>query len=152
MEIDGWINQAKEMNEEKKTKRSPKLTPIVEFEGIGNDYSKTLEKAGYSKVEDLLSINSVKIKNLSATTKISDKLINKWVEHADLMRIRGVGPEYADVLNQIGIDSVKEFAQRNPKNTLDRIMELDKKKPDVFRKPPRVEDIEEWREEAKKIK
>ena len=58
----------------------------------------------------------------------------------------------ADALNQIGIDSVKEFAQRNPENTLERIMELDKKKPDVIRKPPRLEDIEDWIAQAKELK
>jgi len=151
-EIEGWISQSKEMYEEKKAKTSPKTTRIIEIEGIGDKYSKVLEKAGFSNVEDFLSIDSVKIKNLSATTKISEKMIDKWAEHADLMRIGGVGPEYADVLNQIGVDSVKELAQRNPKNTLDRIMELDKKKPDVFRKPPRLEEIGNWIEEAKKIK
>ncbi len=68
------------------------------------------------------------------------------------MRIGGVGPEYAEVLNEIGIDSVKELAQRNPNNTLERIMKLDQEKPDVFRRPPRLEEIEEWIEEAKEIK
>jgi predicted flap endonuclease-1-like 5' DNA nuclease len=151
-EIEGWISQSKEMYEKKKAKTTPKTTPIVEIEGVGTKYSKALEKAGVSNVEDLISFDSVKMKSLSATTKISEKLIDKWAEHADLMRIGGVGPEYADVLNQIGVDSVKELAQRNPKNTLDRIMELDNEKPDVFRKPPRLEEIEDWIEEAKKIK
>ncbi|TKJ19804.1 MAG: hypothetical protein CEE43_14475 [Promethearchaeota archaeon Loki_b32] len=151
-EIGGWISEAKGMYEDKKAKTSPKTTPIIEIEGIGSKYSKTLEKAGISNVENLISFDSVKIKNLAASTKISEKLIDKWAEHADLMRIGGVGPEYSDVLNQIGIDSVKELAQRNPKNTLDRITALDKEKPDVFRKPPRLEEIEDWIEEAKKIK
>jgi predicted flap endonuclease-1-like 5' DNA nuclease len=151
-DIDGWVTQAKEKYGVKKAQTAPKSTPIVEIEGVGTKYSKTLEKAGLSSVEDLISFDSVKIKNLSASTKISEKLIDKWAEHADLMRIGGVGPEYADVLNQVGIDSVKELAQRNPKNTLDRIMDLDKEKPDVFRRPPRLEEIEDWIEEAKKIK
>ena len=68
------------------------------------------------------------------------------------MRIGGVGPEYAEVLNEIGIDSVKEFAQRNPKNTLDKIMVLDKEKPDVFRRPPTLKMVEGWIAEAKEIK
>ena len=68
------------------------------------------------------------------------------------MRIGGVGPEYSEVLNEIGVDSVKEFAQRNPSNTLDRIMKLDKEKPDVFRRPPTLGMIEKWIDEAKKIK
>jgi len=151
-EITDWINQSKEKYQIKKEKTSPKATPIVEIEGVGSKYSKTLEKAGLASVEDLISFDSVKIKDLSASTKISTKLIDKWAEHADLMRVGGVGPEYADVLNQIGIDSVKELAQRNPNNTLDRIMKLDKEKPDIFRKPPRLEEIEEWIEEAKEIK
>jgi predicted flap endonuclease-1-like 5' DNA nuclease len=151
-DITDWINQSKEMYEEKKTKTSPKNTRIIEVEGIGTKYSKTLEKAGFSYIEDLLSLDSAKIKNLTTATKLSEKMIDKWAEHADLMRIGGVGPEYADVLNQIGIDSVKELAQRNPENTLEKIMELDKNKPDVFRRPPRLEEIEDWIEEAKKIK
>ena len=151
-EITDWINQSKEKYEKKKAKTTPKTTSVIEIEGVGSKYSKILEKAGVANVEDFLSFDSVKIKDLSASTKISEKIIDKWAEHADLMRIGGVGPEYADVLNQIGIDSVKELAQRNPNNTLDRIMELDKKKPDVFRKPPRIEEIEEWIDEAKKIK
>ena len=151
-DIEGWIKEAKDMYEEKKAKTSPKETPIIEIEGIGIKLEKPLAKAGFSKVEDLLSLGTPQIKELAEKTKISEKLIDKWVEHADLMRIGGVGPEYADVLNQIGIDSIKEFAQRNPKNTLDRIMELDKEKPDVFRRPPTLKMVEEWIEKAKEIK
>lgn len=151
-DIEGWIKEANDLYEEKKAKLSPKTTPIIEIEGIGKKYGKTLEKVGLANVDDLLSLDKDGMKDLASKAKISEKLIDKWAEHADLMRIGGVGPEYADVLNQIGIDSVKEFAQRNPKNTLDRIMDLDKEKPDVFRKPPTLKTVEEWIEEAKKIK
>ena len=145
------------MHTEKKAKTAPKETPIIEIEGVGKKYGKILEKAGIVKVESMLGLGTKEIEDLKAKTKISDKLLDKWAEHADLMRIGGVGPEYADVLNQIGIleqkkTLVKEFAQRNPKNTLDKIMELDKKKPDVFRRPPTLKDVEDWIAEAKEIK
>jgi len=151
-DLEGWIKEANDLYVEKKAKTKPKETPIIEIEGVGIKYEKILEKAGVSVVENLLSLGTSEIKDLKEKTKISEKLIDKWAEHADLMRIGGVGPEYADVLNQIGIDSVKEFAQRNPKNTLDKIMELDKEKPDVFRKPPTLKEIEDWISEAKEIK
>ena len=151
-ELTGWIALANDMHTEKKAKTAPKETPIIEIEGVGKKYGKILEKAGIVKVESMLGLGTKEIEDLKAKTKISDKLLDKWAEHADLMRIGGVGPEYADVLNQIGIDSVKEFAQRNPKNTLDKIMELDKKKPDVFRRPPTLKDVEDWIAEAKEIK
>ena len=151
-DLTGWIKEANDLYVEKKAKTSPKETPIIEIEGIGKKYGKILENAGVFKVENLISLGTKEIKDLKEKTKISEKLLDKWAEHADLMRIGGVGPEYADVLNQIGIDSVKEFAQRNPKNTLDRIMELDKEKPDVFRKPPTLKQVEDWISEAKEIK
>ncbi len=151
-EIEGWINQAEKMYGERKAKTKSKETPIIEIEGIGNKYAITMEKAGFANVEALIGLDRNRVKDLAEKTKISEKLIDKWAEHADLMRIGGVGPEYSEVLNEIGVDSVKEFAQRNPKNTLDRIMKLDKEKPDIFRRPPTLKMVEEWIEEAKKIK
>ena len=102
-------------------------------------------------MENLVDLDKDGIKNLAMKSKISEKLIDKQAEHAELMRIGGVGPEYAEVLNKIGVDSVKEFAQRNPNNNLDRIIKLDKEKPDIFRRPPTLKMVEEWIEEAKKI-
>jgi len=151
-QIKGWIDEAKKINNVKKEKTSPKGTPIFEIEGIGKKWGKTLEKAGFASVENLVGLDKDGIKDLAGKTKISEKLIDKWAEHADLIRIGGVGPEYAEVLNEIGIDSVKEFAQRNPKNTLDKIMALDKEKPDMFRRPPTLSMIKDWIEEAKRIK
>ncbi|MBY9014636.1 MAG: DUF4332 domain-containing protein [Candidatus Lokiarchaeota archaeon] len=151
-DIEGWINKAKDLYNVKKTKTIPKETPIIELEGIGKKYGKTLEAAGFLDVESLIGLDRDGIKKLAEKTKISEKLIDKWAEHADLMRIGGIGPEYAEVINEIGIDSVKELAQRNPNNTLDRIVKLDKEKPDMYRKPPTLQMIEDWIEEAKKIK
>ena len=150
--IEGWITEAQEMYNIKKTKTTPKETPIIDLEGIGVKYGKSMEKAGFLDVESLIGLDREAIKNLAKKTKISEKLIDKWAEHADLMRIDGVGPEYAEVINEIGIDSVKELAQRNPNNTLDRIAKLDKEKPDMFRKPPTLQMITDWIDEAKKIK
>ena len=151
-DIEGWINKAKDLYNVKKTKTIPKETPIIELEGIGKKYGKTLEAAGFLDVESLIGLDRDGIKKLAEKTKISEKLIDKWAEHADLMRIGGIGPEYDEVINEIGIDSVKELAQRNPNNTLDRIVKLDKEKPDMYRKPPTLQMIEDWIEEAKKIK
>jgi len=151
-EIEGWISEAMEIYNVKKNKTSPKETSIIEIEGIGKKYGKTMETAGFLDVESLIGLDRDGIKKLAEKTKISEKLIDKWAEHADLMRIGGIGPEYAEMINEIGIDSVKELAQRNPNNTLDRIVKLDKEKPDMFRKPPPLKMIEDWIEEAKKIK
>ena len=125
---------------------------IIEVEGIGEKYAEKLEKAGIKKVEDLIPLSKKDMDDLAKKTGISRKLIDKWQEHADLMRLTGVGPEYAEALNVIGVDSVKELAQRNPENTLAKIQEMDKEKPNVIRRIPSLDSLKKWIAEAKKIK
>lgn len=124
---------------------------IIDIEGIGETYAKKLNKVGLVKLDDLMALTKAKIKELSVKTKISAKLIDKWQEHANLMKIDGIGPEYSDALNQIGIDSVKELAKRTPQATFDKIVALDKSKPNVIRKLPKLEEVKSWIAQAKKI-
>ena len=114
---------------------------IVDIEGVGEKYAKTLGKASIANVEDLIPLKWSEIKDLAKTTSISLKLIEKWQDQAELMIIKGVGPEYSEILNKVGIDSSRELAYRSPKNTLESIVEFDKKQPDVIRKIPKVEEI-----------
>lgn len=125
---------------------------IIDIEGIGEKYAQKLIEAGIQKIEDLIPLNKKEMEAIAEKTGISIKLIDKWQEHADLMRIKGVGPEYSDALNQIGIDSVKEFAQRNPENTLERIKKLDEEKPNVIRKLPTLDQVKDWIAQAKKLR
>jgi predicted flap endonuclease-1-like 5' DNA nuclease len=98
-----------------------------------------------------MTLTKAKIKDLSVKTNISAKLIDKWQEHANLMKIDGIGPEYSDALNQIGIDSVKELAKRAPQATFDKIVEFDKSRPNVIRKLPKLEEVKSWITLAKKM-
>ncbi|MBN1214444.1 MAG: DUF4332 domain-containing protein [Candidatus Lokiarchaeota archaeon] len=150
-DIEDWIKASKDKYNIKIEKEGPGMD-IANIEGIGNKYSKKLDSAGYKKVENLLSMTKDDIEALAKKTGISAKLLDKWQEHADLMRIKGIGPEFADAINQIGVDSVKELAQRNPKNTLERLEKLDKEKPDILRKLPLLKDVEDWISQAKELK
>lgn len=150
-DIKGWIAAAKGVDDEKKVKKGEGLD-LIEIEGIGNKFSKVLGTAGYSTCGDLLGLDKKQIKELAKKIDVSEKLVDKWQEQADLMRIKGVGPEYSEALNLIGVDSVKELAQRNPANTLEKIQKLDEEKPDVIRRLPTVDDIKDWVAQAKKLK
>ncbi|MFX0070269.1 MAG: DUF4332 domain-containing protein [Candidatus Hermodarchaeota archaeon] len=119
--------------------------------GIDENYAKLLKKEGISTTDQLLPLTAYEIKKLAKNTGIPAKELDTWQEHADLMRIEGISPEYAYALNEAGIDSVKELAQRNIKNTLDRIKELDKAKKDIIGKMPIQANIKEWIDQAKKM-
>jgi len=125
---------------------------INEIIGIEEKYVKLLKKEGISQVEDLLPLSQYKINQLADKTGIPAKLIDTWQEHADLMRIEGINPEYAYALNQIGIDSVKEFANRNAKSTFDRVKDFAKKNPNLMSETPTLGEIELWIKHAQQIK
>jgi predicted flap endonuclease-1-like 5' DNA nuclease len=149
-QIDSWIKQAKELYEVKKVSKTA-FMDVIDIEGIGEIYAKKLNKAGIVKLQDLMTLTKARIKELSVKTKISTKMIDKWQEHANLMKIDGIGPEYSDALNQIGIDSIKELAKRAPQATFDKIIALDKSKPNVIRKLPKLEEVKSWIAQAKKM-
>lgn len=149
-DLKDWINQAKEKYEVDKKTKGPG-TKLIKIEGIGDEYSKSLKKAGIETCEELVPLSKNDLKELADKSGISPKLLDKWQEHADLMRIKGIGPEYAELINKIGIDSVAEFAQRNPENTLEKIEEFDKKNPDVVRRLPLLDEIKEWIAQAKDL-
>ncbi len=110
---------------------------VVEIEGVGAAYAEKLAAAGINKVEELLAKCAAPAgrKALAEETGISDKLILKWTNHADLIRIHGVGPQFAELLEAAGVDTVKEFRHRNAENLATKMEEINAEKNLVNRVP-----------------
>lgn len=85
--------------------------------------------------------------NLLKKTGISDKLILKWTNHADLNRIKGVGGQYAELLEASGVDTVVELATRNPENLFKKMTEVNKEK-ELVRNLPTLVQVEDWVKQA----
>jgi predicted flap endonuclease-1-like 5' DNA nuclease len=127
------------------------MAKLDKVEGIGAKSAKALEDAGIKDTDALLKVKQKEIADLAKKTGIPQKNIDKWIEIVDLMRIKGVGEEYSEALNRIGIDSVKEFRNRNAENTLKKLEEMLKQNPNVLRKLPTVKQITVWIANAKKL-
>lgn len=110
---------------------------VVDIEGVGATYAEKLAAAGINKVEELLAKCAAPAgrKALAEETGISDKLILKWTNHADLIRIHGVGPQFAELLEAAGVDTVKEFRHRNAENLSAKMEEVNAEKNLVNRVP-----------------
>ena len=83
-------------------------TGLADIEGIGPAWAEKLEAAGLRTTDDLLRAGATSKgrEDLAAATGISGKLILRWVNRADLSRIKGVGEQYADLLEAAGVDTV----------------------------------------------
>jgi predicted flap endonuclease-1-like 5' DNA nuclease len=122
------------------------------IEGVGSAYSQKLSEAGITTVEALLDKGATPQgrKELADTTGISEKLILRWVNMADLFRIKGVGQEYAELLEAAGVDTVPELAQRAPANLLAK-METANEQKKLVRRLPVLSQVESWVEQAKSL-
>jgi predicted flap endonuclease-1-like 5' DNA nuclease len=126
---------------------------IDEIEGIGPAYGAKLAEAGVSTTEELLQRGAKPggRDKLAEATGISGKLILEWVNHADLMRLDGVGSEYSDLLEAAGVDSPAELAQRNAANLATTIEEVVAERPGIVRRTPSQSMIEGWIAQAKRL-
>ena len=128
------------------------MAKLVDIEGIGAASAAKLKDAGVDTVEELL-LKGAKPKgreDLATATGISGKLILEWVNLADLMRINGVGEEYADLLEEAGVDTVKELATRNAGNLAEKMAEINEQKKLVRQLPSSVT-VTKWVDEAKSL-
>jgi len=125
---------------------------LHEIEGIGPSYAAKLEPHGLTRIEHLLEQGGTAAgrKALAEKSGISEQLILEWVNHADLIRVDGVGGEYADPLEEAGVDSAPELAQRNAANLAATLAALNEEKKLVRRVPTEVE-VARWIEHAKTL-
>ena len=128
------------------------MTNIVDIEGIGKVYATKLEAAGISTVESLLERGATPKgrQDLAEQTDIGGKLILEWVNLADLFRIKGIGEEFSDLLEEAGVDTVPELAQRNPENLHSKLVEVNEAKK-LVRRVPGLSQVQDWVAQAKEL-
>ncbi|MCU0649633.1 MAG: DUF4332 domain-containing protein [Gemmatimonadaceae bacterium] len=128
------------------------MSAITEIEGVGPAMAEKLQAAGIKSVESLLSAGAT-AKDRAAIveqTGISASHISKWVNHADLFRLKGVGGQYAELLEAAGVDSVPELAQRNAANLAAKMAEINAAK-SLTKVVPTETMVAGWVAEAKTL-
>jgi predicted flap endonuclease-1-like 5' DNA nuclease len=69
---------------------------------------------------------------------------------ADLFRIKGIGQEYADLLEAAGVDTVPELSQRKPENLHKKLAEINEEKK-LVRRVPSPAEVTGWVEQGKQL-
>lgn len=128
------------------------MAKLASIEGIGTAYEGKLAAAGVQSVEELLKTGSTPAgrKALEEKTGISHDLLLEWINHADLYRIPGIGEEYSDLLEEAGVDTVAELAQRNSDNLFNKLVEVNQAK-ELVRRLPSQKQVADWVECAKSL-
>lgn len=122
---------------------------IEDIEGIGPVYGEKLRAAGVNTVEQLLEKCASKTGRVAMAkeTGISEKDILTWTNHADLFRIKGIGPQFSELLEEAGVDTVKELRNRNAENLHAKLQEVNESK-NLVRRLPSLSQVTEMIEIA----
>jgi ribosomal protein S13 len=119
---------------------------LIEIKGIGEVHAATLQsKLGISTVEELLELGASKKgrEEIAAKTGIGEGHILRWVNMADLFRIKGVAEDFSDLLEMAGVDTVKELRTRNAANLHAKLGEANAQR-QVSGRVPRMDEVESW--------
>ena len=125
---------------------------IIDIQGVGEVYAAKLIAAGIETIEDLLEAGKTPKgrQEREDKTGISGKLILTWVNHADLCRINGIGPQFSELLEAAGVDTVKELSHRNAANLEKTMIEVNEKEHRTKRVPTEKE-LQKMIDQAKEL-
>ena len=128
------------------------MKKLTEIEGIGPAFSAKLKGIGIDNIEELLEKGSTPRgrQDLEEASGISGKHLLRWINMADLFRIKGIGEEYSDLLEAAGVDTVPELAQRNAENLHAKLVEVNAAKK-LVRAIPGQGQVESWVDQAKAL-
>ncbi|RPJ07635.1 MAG: DUF4332 domain-containing protein [Spirochaetaceae bacterium] len=128
------------------------MAKLEEVEGIGPKYAAMLKKAGVRGTGDLLKKGGKPEgrKSISDKSGITTKMILEWVNHVDLFRVKGIGSEYSDLLEEAGVDTIPELCQRKSDNLFQKMVSVNTSKK-LVRKLPTEKQIAGWISQAKKL-
>jgi predicted flap endonuclease-1-like 5' DNA nuclease len=125
---------------------------IREIAGIGPDGADRLRSVGIRTAAKLLdAAKSPKERKLLAEkTGIDGKRILSWANLVDRMRIKGVGEDYAKLLQAAGVDTVKELKYRNPAKLARAMAEANARRK-LVRVLPSDGAVERWIDQARRL-
>ena len=123
--------------------------PVKQLKGMTEDLGAKLKDRSIKDSEQMLeaAASAKQRRALSKELDVDEKVILELANRADLSRIKGVAGVYSDLLEQAGVDTVKELAKRNPENLHAKMVEINEEKKLAGRLPT-VMDVAEWVEAA----
>jgi len=102
------------------------MARIDQVAGIDQKKATKLRKAGVRTSKALIESASTRRgrTELARSSGVTPKDLQVWVHHADLLRVRGVGAEYAELLVAAGVDTLRDLRRRNPTALVAKIIGL----------------------------
>lgn len=124
---------------------------IQQLRGVTATTASRLRGVGITTSEELLEAARTPQgrEELAEKTGLSRGDVLELANRADLARVKGIGEVYSNLLENCGVDTCLELAQRNPANLHERLV-ADAAASGV-RRAPALSQVTNWIEQAKAL-
>ncbi len=126
---------------------------VEEIEGIGPAYGKKLRKIGVNTTCDMVLAflrDEDNVSKAAKEMKVDADALRAWASMADLMKLPGVGGQFAELMQTVGISSVEELSTVNATSLHSDMVQFNKKTP-IVPQVPSLEALSSWVKVAKEI-
>lgn len=96
------------------------IDPVTAVEGIGPTYGEKLAALGIETTQDLWQADTVQI---AAELDTEAKRVESWQQRAELMAISGIGPQYAELLERVDVETIPGLASEDAEALTARIQD-----------------------------
>ncbi|MFD1144679.1 DUF4332 domain-containing protein [Larkinella insperata] len=126
--------------------------PVSELKGISDAVLNVFEAQGLTNSDALLAAAKTPAgrKQLASVAGVDASVILALANRADLARISGIGSVYSDLLEEAGVDTVKELAHRSPENLHAKVNEINQVR-QLTPRPPSLDQIASFVNTAKEL-
>ncbi|MGI5837261.1 MAG: DUF4332 domain-containing protein [Chloroflexota bacterium] len=128
------------------------MAALNEIRGMTDEVLAKLRDYGIKDSDDLLESAKTAVgrKELASKLRIDPKLLLELANRADLIRIKGVAGVFSDLLENAGVDTVKELANRVPENLHAKLEEINGSMK-LSQRTPTLDMVKDWVDQAKKL-
>ncbi|GAB3275898.1 hypothetical protein GCM10027347_49440 [Larkinella harenae] len=125
---------------------------IQELKGTTSQVIEALKAQGLTNSDALLEATKTAAarKQLASTIGVETSIILDLANRADLNRINGIGGVYSDLLEEAGVDTVRELSRRSPENLHAKINEINQVRL-LTQRPPTLDQITDFINQAKSL-
>ncbi|HEX2216528.1 MAG TPA: DUF4332 domain-containing protein [Xanthobacteraceae bacterium] len=126
--------------------------PIRDIDGVDDEAAQRFRSVGIRTTAALLEAakDARGRKALAAKTGLDEKFLLRCANMADRMRVKGLGKEYAELVREAGVDTVRELKHRNARR-LASAMKAANQKRKLVKFLPSEKAVSRWIEEAKAL-
>ncbi len=118
---------------------------IRKLKGVTPEVEAKFKACGLDTAEKFFEavVTAPQREELAIQAGVPPEMVLELANRADLSRIKGIAGVYSDLLEEAGVDTVKELKGRVAENLLARMLEVNAAK-NLTPKPPTLKNVQTW--------